>query len=491
MSTETSPVRPNMLGPPSRPLAVDLDGTLLATDTLYETIALNLFRRPLATVAACAAVVRGKAALKRSVAALELPEPETLPLNADFVEYLKGERAAGRDIHLVTAADQRIAEHVAARIGLFDSVTGTSSEENLKGPAKAELLAARFPEGFAYAGDHAADLAVWRKADGAVLVGTSARTRRAAEDEGVAVEAEFPRARAGTFRLWRKALRLHQWSKNVLILAPLFLAHLYTDVSAVLAALAAFLLMGLVASGTYLVNDLSDLAADRAHRTKRHRPFAAGTLPVRDGLAAAPLLIGTGLLGGLVLSPAFGALLLVYLVTTLAYSFGLKRVPMADVFILGSLYCLRLVMGVAVIGVALSPWLAAFGFCFFFAMSLAKRHVDLVKAKDLPPDVAIPGRGYRPADWPVTLAMGAAATFASIIVVVLYIVEEAFATVGYGAPEFLWAAPALILLWTQRIWLLAHRGELDDDPVSFAIRDRVSLLLGAVLGVFFVAAVAA
>ena len=234
----------------AKPLAVDLDGTLVRTDTLYETIALNLFRRPVATVAAGLSVVRGKAALKRSVAALELPDPETLPLEGEFVEYLKRERAAGRDLHLVTAADQRIAEHVAARIGLFDSVTGTASEENLKGPAKAEILAERFPEGFAYAGDHEADLAVWRKADGAVLVGTSAGTRQAAEAEGFAVEAEFPRERSGTFRLWRSALRFHQWSKNVLIVAPLFLAHRYDDPAAILATIAAFVLMGIVASGT-------------------------------------------------------------------------------------------------------------------------------------------------------------------------------------------------------------------------------------------------
>ncbi len=471
------------------PLAVDLDGTLLRTDTLYETIALNLFRRPTATVRAMLGILGGRSVLKAQLATLELPQADTLPARDALVDFLKAEKSKGRKLHLATAADQRVAAMIAQYFSIFDSFEGSTLKRNLKGGRKLDALRERFPNGFVYAGDSRADLPVWRGANAAVLAGASPALARDARAAGVNIEAEFPEPSRSSATLWRRALRLHQWSKNALLFAPLVLAHLYFDAKAVLSVLAAFLILGTVASGTYVLNDLSDLASDRRHRTKFRRPFASGDLPVLQGLIVAPILIVIGVAAAFILEPAFGYLLIVYLCTTLSYSFGLKRVPMLDVFILGLLYTLRLLIGVAVIGVSLSPWLTSFAFFFFFSMSLAKRHVELVNAGNAPPKQDLPGRGYRPEDAPLTLAMGAATTAASILILVLYLTDEVLTVEGYSSPEFLWSAPALVTIWSQRIWLMANRGELDDDPVAFALRDKWSIILGIVLAVCFALAV--
>ena len=470
------------------PLAVDLDGTLVRTDTLYETIAANFPRAPLRTLAALASVVGGRSVMKARLCDIGMPDIDTLPLNEPLLERLKAEKAAGRRIHLATAADERIAVAIAERAGVFDSVEGSRPGRNLKAASKRAALEARFPGGFSYAGDSKADLAVWSGAVSAIFVDAASGVREAALAKGVREEASFETPVAPALKAWRKALRVHQWSKNLLIFVPLALAHRYDDPEAVLRTVAAFVIMGVVASATYLVNDLADLASDRRHRTKRERPFASGALPVRDGLFAAPAMIGAGVACAFTLSPAFAALLLAYLASTLAYSFGLKRVAMLDVYILGALYCLRVLMGVAVLGVTLSPWLIAFAFFFFFAMSLAKRHVELVGAGDRRSRDLVAGRGYAPADAPLTLVFGVSMTAASILILVLYLTEEAFPSGTYANPDFLWAAPALALLWTQRIWILAHRGELDDDPVAFAVTDKVSILLGLILLGFFILA---
>lgn len=473
----------------SLPLAIDLDGTFLRTDTLYESIAYHLFRRPFKTVMALTAVSKGRAALKHAVLSLGRIDVSSLPRNNDFVDYLNAQSETGRTLHLATAASNEIAQDVLRDSGLFSTAEGSDQHLNLKSEQKLMALKNRFPEGFVYAGDSPADLAVWKGATAGVLVSTNSAVKTEFTKLGTPLEAEFPEARYDTFKLWRKALRLHQWSKNILMFVPLVLAHMYGELGAVAMTVAAFILMGTIASGTYVLNDLSDLAADRVHRTKKTRPFAAGDLPVRDGLVGAPLLIAFGLAGAFLLNVQFGLVALIYLALTLSYSFGLKRLPMVDVFILGVLYTLRILMGIVVLGVAVSPWIIAFSFFFFYSMSLAKRHVEIIGAQDLPKKKAIPGRGYRPEDAGLTLSIGAATAAASILVIVLYLTQEAFPSGVYGAPDYLWAAPALVTVWTQRIWLLANRGELDDDPVAFAIKDRFSLVLGGLLGLAFIIAV--
>jgi 4-hydroxybenzoate polyprenyltransferase len=469
------------------PLVVDLDGTLLRTDTAFELIAANLAKNPLAVAGALATGVVSRARMKERLAQTDALDIDALPLRDDLVAYLAEQRKAGRELHLVSAADQAIVDKVARRIGLFDSATGSRDGVNLKGPKKAAYLADRFPQGFVYAGDSPADGPVWRASAGAVLAGSLGAAARAQQRSGAPLEAAFP-APALSFKDWRKALRLHQWAKNILIFVAPVMGHEYDNLQALLACFLGFLLLGVVASGTYLLNDLIDLQSDRRHPTKRLRMLASGRLQISRGLVLAPLLILGGVALSFLLSPMFGSAIAAYLVITLAYSLRLKRVPFLDTLLLAWLFTLRILMGAALVtGVVVSEWLLVFSMFFFFGLSIAKRHVEVLK-RGRAGGGELPGRGFSSQDEAVTLAFGVSSSVASILILVLYLMEAAFPTGFYTAPVFLWAMPVLVGGWLTRVWLLAHRGQLDDDPVAFAIRDKVSVALGAALAVSFGAA---
>lgn len=471
------------------PLIVDLDGTLLATDTLYESFVQNFFSQPIKTLAACLELRKGKAALKTALSELGGVETRTMPKNSELVAYLEAEKANGRSIHLVTAAHQTIASQISQESGLFESATGSSKETNLKSSRKAEYLKKTYPDGFVYAGDDQADLPVWRAASAAIPVGVKPSVARSLAAQDTPIEARIDGVtKGGSLRKWLKALRLHQWSKNILLFVPIVLSHSYDNPALVLKTLLGFIIMGLVASGTYILNDLSDLSADRQHSTKHRRPFAAGAIAVQEGFLVMLILIVGGVCAAFALQPLFGAGILLYLVTTLSYSLWLKLIALLDVFILSLLYAIRVLLGLILVSAVLSAWLLAFSFFFFYSMSLAKRHVELIRS-DVAPNEMIPGRGYKPSDWPLTLNLGGASAVAAIIVIVLYLTEEAFPSGSYSTTGFLWAAPVLIALWVQRIWLLAHRGDLDDDPVAFAVKDPVSIALGITMALFVAAAI--
>jgi 4-hydroxybenzoate polyprenyltransferase len=477
------PMTPERAADARTPLVVDLDGTLLRTDTLLESFASNLFSRPLDTAAALLSLPKGREAFKARLVEIAPLDCTALPAREPLVAHLEAEKAGGRSLHLVTAAHQSIADSVAERFGLFDSVHGSRDGVNLKGKHKLERLQGLFPQGFAYAGDSGADLHVWQGADSIVLAGASASVAGRARRLGKPVEMEFDHQKP-SLRTWRKGLRLHQWAKNVLIFVPLALSPNLDSPHAIARCAAGFLLIGIAASATYLLNDLADLNSDRRHATKRRRPLASGELPLSQALVAAPFMLIAALVGALLLSPPFALALVFYIAITLSYSFKLKRIALLDVVVLAALYTIRLVMGTVLSQSNFSPWLLTFSGFFFFAMSLAKRHVEVSTASG-PANVNIRGRGYRPADAPLTLALGVASSVASILVVVQYMMAEAFPSNVYRAPAALWAAPVLLTVWVCRIWLLAHRGELDDDPVAFAVKDRISIGLGVILAAMF------
>ena len=463
------------------PLIVDMDGALLRTDTTFEALAQGIFTRPTATLFALTALFSGRAAFKRRIAEIAPIDIDVLPLRTEFVDHLAAERRRGRKLHLVSGSDDAVVQKVAKRVGLFDSAQGSTEKRNLKGVAKALLLDERFGA-YSYAGDSPADLKVWSRAQGVVLAGASPSTARRARRLGVPIEAEFSDPPV-SWRTWAASLRLHQWSKNVLLFVPLLLSGHFRDLQTLLACALGFLLLGLTASGSYILNDLSDLSADRRHRSKRNRPFAAGAIKVYQGLLLAPSLIAASLIGAYVLSPTFAGVLLIYLVCTLTYSLRLKAIPFVDVMMLAWLYTLRLLMGVTLAHTIASEWLLTFSMMFFFSMSLAKRYVE-ISATD-PDQKQIARRGYQPSDAPLTMAFGVSCTVASLLIMTLYLMDEAFPSGVYRQPSALWFVLPVIGLWTMRIWLLADRGELDEDPVSFAVHDRISLALGGALAAAF------
>lgn len=458
------------------PLVLDLDGTLIRTDLLVEGIVTAFFKRPLALIAALPLALVNRAKFKHRIAAIVDIDTDSLPVNSDLVAYAEREQQKGREIHLYTAASQSLAESVARRFGFFSSVVGSSETVNLKSNRKRDALVERFPGGFVYAGDAHADLSVWQASDAAVLVDTSTYVQRAVVASGKTVEATFTTVES-PLKSWRKALRLHQWAKNLLVFVPLLLSHQYFDIPVVLECVAAFFIFSVSASGTYILNDLSDLSADRRHKIKYKRPFAAGKLNLLAGLSVSILLITGGLAVSTLISAGFCVALSAYLFVTLCYSFGLKKIPLLDVMILAILFTLRLVMGTEASDAGYSEWLLTFSMFFFLSLSMAKRFVE-VDAKSDSPDGAISGRGYRRDDRSFISTMGQAAGVASILILVLFLRDDAFKVDIYHNKLFLWGIPVFMALFLGRLWLLATRKELNQDPVAFAVKDQISYLLG-------------
>jgi 4-hydroxybenzoate polyprenyltransferase/phosphoserine phosphatase len=477
----STPAQPAVCG--SLPIIVDLDKTLILTDSLYEQIAAVCVSEPVGLLKALPHLVEGRAALKAALAQQVDPDAVTWPLCDDLVLWLRNEADKGREIHLCSGANQVIADSVARHLGFFTTATG-SDRINLKGQAKADYLATRFPEGFVYVGDSRADLPVWRAAQGIILANTSAAVERAARDLGRPVIAQFQRP-LFTIIDCLAALRVHHWTKNALIFVPFILGHAWAKPHALATVVMGLFCLLMITSATYLINDISDLSADRRHWSKRNRALASGRLSIPAGFSLAALLLMGGFGGALALSPSFALILAGYVVLTFAYSMGLKRVPLLDTFIIGTLFTSRLVMGIALLNLDYSEWLLTFSMFFFFSLAIAKRHTEIVRAgRSL--SHGLVRRGYQLEDAPLTLVLGVSTSVASLLIMVLFIVQEVQQQGLYSHPKTLWAIPMALSLWVSRIWLFAHRGQLDDDPVSFAVRDKVSLLLGAGLAVIFV-----
>jgi 4-hydroxybenzoate polyprenyltransferase/phosphoserine phosphatase len=460
------------------PLVLDLDGTLIQTDLLAETTLLYLKRAPWRVFWLLAWLAKGKAHLKRRLALAAPPDLLLLPARASVVAFAEAESRL-RPVYLATASDADLAAPMAQRFAFLSGVMGSDGHANLKGAQKAQALKARFPGGFDYVGDSGADLAIWRMCRTPIYGGDRPSVaRRLKHDRPDAVI--LPIARP-TLKIWVKALRLHQWSKNGLLLVPLVLGGEARDPRAWLLALAGFLAMGLLASATYLLNDLLDLQEDRAHWSKKTRAFASGQLPLGLGVALIPLGLAFAFaLGWTAGGPPGAGGLFAYLCLTLLYSFRLKRAPIVDAMTLGGLFTLRLAIGVLFARVAWSSWLMVFSMFLFTSLSFAKRATELERA--IQKGATAPsGRGYVPRDQPLVLALGVSLTAAAVLVLVMYLIEEAFETNFYRSPQFLWVFPVVLALWLGRIWLLCGRGELNDDPVAFAVRDKISIGLGAVL----------
>lgn len=452
------------------PLVVDVDGTLLRTDLLWEGLLTLAFRRPRALLGLLRVTWRGRAAMKAFVAREAGLEIATLPL-APAVSHLIGDaRAANQQVVLASGAHVDQVRALAARVGA-DFALG-SDQTNLTAHAKLDAVRDRFPT-FDYVGNGAQDVPLWREARRAFAVGASAGlcrdARRGCEPMIVLEPARSP------WRALVKGMRLPQWTKNLLLLLPAVAAHAAWTPTLLSRLLLGFAAFCCTASAVYLVNDLSDLASDRRHATKRHRPAASGDLPIPTALAAAAalLLVAGGI--ALQLPLSFGVVLLGYLLLTSAYSGWLKRRALLDVLCLASLYVIRVVAGGELSGIDLSDWFLAFFIFIFLSLALIKRVVELDRAAPPKGDV-VAGRGYMAADVPVLIAIGASAGVAGALVFCLYIASPNSELV-YHDPQYLWLALPLILYWQGRMWLLTARGTMREDPVLFALHDRTSYLV--------------
>ncbi|SMX42715.1 UbiA family prenyltransferase [Maliponia aquimaris] len=451
-------------------LVVDLDGTLLRSDMLDESFWSALGRDWRVLLVAARGLGEGRAALKRRLAAVAGLEPATLPYDPRVVDYVRDWRARGGRTALVTASDQSIAERIATHLDLFDEVHGSDGTLNLKGPIKAEFLTRRFGAGgFVYMGDSTADLAVWQVAARAVTVNAPAALR--ARVDALAVEAEHLDTAPVLLSAYVRALRPHQWLKNILIFLPLLAGHQFDMGTLMLAALA-FVAFSLTASSVYVLNDMIDLAADRAHPRKRKRPFASGAVPLRHGMVMTAGFFVLGAVLGLLVGGAFFWVLMGYFALTTAYSLYLKRQLVIDICTLAGLYTMRIVAGGVATGIPLSVWLLAFSIFFFLALAAVKRQAELVDAADRG-TLKARGRGYNVADLPIVTMIAISAGYVSVLVLVLYVNSPAVVDL-YHTPTMLWGIGAVLLFWITRTVMITHRGWMHDDPVVYAARDRLS-----------------
>lgn len=468
----------------ARVLCVDLDGTLIRTDLLHETFVAALKIRPTVLIEIGLWLISGRAFLKDKLSCIAKIAPESLPYNEEVLNFVRQERLSGRRIALATASHRRLAEPVANHLGLFDVVVATENDDNMGGRRKAERLTEIFgTRGFDYIGDSAKDIPVWTAANTAMVVGTGAA--RGASRAGVEVAHVFPRTSSAPSAIAR-AVRPHQWLKNLLLFAVLIAAHQTTNWILWQHAAIAFLCFGFCASSVYLLNDLFDLEADRRHPRKRLRPLAAGDLSVSWALALIPVFLLTAFALSFLLPPIFTVVLAIYYATTLIYSIRLKRMVMVDVMTLAGLYTLRIVAGGAAVNIKPSFWLLAFSMFLFLSLALAKRYAELLDMRKRGLTEA-EGRGYRVTDEETLVSLGAASGYVSVLVVALYINGET-ARDMYLTPEAIWLICPLLLYWISRVWMAARRGKLTDDPVVFAMKDNVSRLTFALAGAIYLIA---
>jgi 4-hydroxybenzoate polyprenyltransferase/phosphoserine phosphatase len=458
------------------PLFIDLDGTLIKTDLLLESALVLIKTQPRTIVLMLLWLLRGRAHLKAEIARRADVPADTLVYDERLLLRLRAERARGRKLVLATASNTKYAEAVAQHLGLFDGVLASDATRNLKGERKLEaILAHTAGTSFDYAGNEAADLPLWRKARKAICVDTPASVVRAVRE--FTEPDEIAPQRRSYLKLLVRAIRVHQWLKNALVFVPIMAAHRIRDFSADLRVIAAVVAFCLCASSVYVLNDLMDLRSDRLHPRKRKRPFASGELPLTHGVLLSPILLAiSATIAVIVLPPAFLVVLAAYFVSSLAYNFAAKELAVWDVILLAGLYVLRVVAGAAAVPVPMSFWLLAFSGFVFLSLALAKRYSEMYTHQKLG-QLQAHGRGYLTDDMPILQSMGVSSGYLAVLVMALYINSSEIHAL-YARPYALWAICPLLIFWISRVWVTTHRGQMHDDPVVFALRDRVSLAVG-------------
>lgn len=454
------------------PLCVDLDGTLLRTDTLLECLVLLMKEQPLSLLFVPFWVFRGKSYLKAMCAQRVNFVGKSFPYNSDVVSFIESQDPS-REIVLITGANQSLANSISEDCGLFDKVAGSSEQLNLTGNNKLQWLVEQYGEnGFDYIGNDKDDLKIWPHARKAMAVSTPNGIQKSAERLGISLRQVFSEKKTGLMS-YAKLLRVHQWAKNSLIFVPYLLDRQIGDPTALFQLFTAFFAMCFLASCTYILNDMLDIQADRTHISKSARMMASGDVSILAGFIA---FFTTGLLFLFCcyfLNTQTVLALFVYLAITLAYSFRLKQIILIDVSILAALHTIRVVIGTVAISAVWSFWLLAFSMFVFFSLATAKRVAELINLEKTGTSEAT-GRGYLTTDLPVLLTTGVSTAYISILVVALYIDSEKVSQM-YAHPEILWFVCPALMYWVGRIWIKAWRGLLSEDPILFALKDRVSL----------------
>jgi 4-hydroxybenzoate polyprenyltransferase len=480
------------MNPPSvegtmTPLFVDLDGSLIATDSLWESLILLLKEKPLYFLWIPLWILKGKQYFKKHVTDATTFDSTLLPYRRNVLNYIHIARNEKRRIVLATAADERIASGIATFIGMFDEVIATNENINLSGKNKLLKIKELTNNGeFDYIGNSSADFPIWKEARRAIVVSSSNSFINKVRSFNSTIEV-LPPYSPSRIGVVLKTMRVHQWIKNLLLFVPLLLAHRVSESDTLLKTFIAFFSFSLCASSVYILNDIFDLESDRRHPRKKNRPFASGIVQIPVGIILVPLLLAiSSLLAFFYVSWDFTLALWTYSLLTSAYSFRLKKIAILDVLLLAGLYSFRLFAGSVAGSVFLSPWLIAFAIFLFLSLAFVKRYSELLLAiseNNFKPS----GRGYYATDIEIVQSVGMASGLISVLVFALYMNSREVSAL-YHHPQLLWLVGMCLLYWIIRVWLIAHRGEMHDDPIIFTVKDKTSYLIGIILIGIMVAA---
>ena len=462
------------------PLVVDLDGTLINSDLLFEGFILLLRKNPLYIFSCLAWLFRGKAYLKDSILSRVQIQAELLPYNKELLGFLKEEAGKGRKIILATASPLSNALVVAGIHPIFYKVFGTENNINLKGKKKLNALVNEFGKSkFDYIGDSLSDLKIFESARYSYLVNPTLILKfRANKYSNVKETWDF---KQGSLKSWFKAIRVYQWVKNLLVFVPLITSHSFYSIKVLTLAVIAFTSFSLVASAGYLINDLLDINSDRAHPTKRFRPLASGQISLLSGFAFSIVLLALGFYLASKLNYLFSIIVLLYFFTSLSYSVFLKRIVLYDVFVLAVLYSTRVFAGGVATNIPLSSWLIAFSTFIFLSLAFIKRYSELLRMEGND-SLKERGRGYLVEDIHLLQTMGVVSGFVSVVVFSLYLDSPEVSRL-YSNPKILWITSLLFLFWISRMWMLTVRDKMTDDPIIFTLKDWISYLIFCFVGI--------
>jgi len=467
-------------------LCVDLDGTLVLTDTLHESLILLLKHNVLLVFLLPLWLLKGKAYFKDQIARRTKLSPEFLPYNETVINYVKERNKEGVKSYLVTASHQSVADSVADHLGIFSGQFGSDAQNNYKGSNKAQFLNDRFGQDqYEYIGNDTADLPVWKNSGRAIVASQSESLLRRAQSENDNTSQLKSNIKTN-LRSYLKMMRIHQWVKNLLILLPLLLSHSITDIDKILLACYGFILFSFAASGIYIFNDLTDLNHDRAHPKKSKRQLASGEVPVAHGFVMGSLLWSVSLIISFIYFDLLFLFIIGYIILNFVYSIYLKKLVLIDVVVLAGFYTLRIIIGSVMTSVALSFWLLTFSLFVFFSLALVKRYLEItIHTKERS---EVKGRGYHREDDIITIILGVASGLMSVLVMALYI-HDPHTQQLYTNSNWLWLTIPVLLYWMSRLWMLAHRRQIVDDPILFALKDVESYITAAILAFGFYMAI--
>jgi 4-hydroxybenzoate polyprenyltransferase len=450
------------------PLVVDLDGSLIYTDLLWESITQLLKAKPFYLFHLLFWLLQGKAVFKHQIASHTTVHPENLPYDQVLLQEVKRQHDHGRLTILATGSHHHYADLIAAHLKIFAKVIASDQSKNLISSNKANALIQLFGEkGFDYIGNARADIAIWNVSRNAYSVGL----RSFQLSDGRQTQAIGSTRQNALIALIR-AMRPRQWLKNLLVFIPILSAHLVSKES-LLQSILAFVAFSLSASSAYLLNDALDVNDDRKHPDKCRRPLASGALTMPLAMIASMALAGLALSLSAYYQPKLMLVVMLYLFSTIIYSSYLKRLMMVDVIMLAILYSLRIWGGGVSTGINLSFWLLSFSLFIFLSLALLKRHSELLNLSRAGKD-KVHGRGYTAQDKVPVGIMGINSAFVAVLILMLYFNSENVIHL-YTQPEFLLGIVPLLVFWLGRLWILSFRGQVNEDPIIFVSKDKPGL----------------